>query len=90
MKISKSGNYVIIVYLDDNINKSLIVKRFMVLEQKVNINGKVNDANNLNDRKYKQEVDFNIITNNYIINNPSKNLTVKIFQNMRPRRLFRG
>ncbi|MEI6696691.1 MAG: DUF5103 domain-containing protein [Bacteroidota bacterium] len=84
MKISKSGNYVLIVYTDDDINKSLIVKRFMVLEQKVNINGKVNDANNLNDRKYKQEVDFNIITNNYIINNPSRNLTVKIFQNMRP------
>jgi len=84
MKITKSGNFILKVYADDNINDILIIKRFMVFEQKVNINGKIKDASNLTDKKFKQEVDFNIVTNNYILNNPSKNLMVKIFQNMRP------
>jgi hypothetical protein len=84
MKITKSGNYILKVYTDDNPNEPIIIKRFMVMEQKVNIIGKIKDATLLNDRKYKQEVDFVINTNNYIINNPSRNLVVKIFQNMRP------
>ncbi len=83
MKITKSGNYILKVYIDDA-NKPLIIKRFMVLEQKININGKIKDATLLNDKRFKQEVDFSIVTNNYIINNPSRNLFVKIYQNMRP------
>ncbi len=84
MKITKSGNYILKVYSGENANETLIIKRFMVLEQKVNINGKIKDATQLSDKKFKQEVDFSIVTNNYIINNPSRNLFVKIYQNMRP------
>ena len=83
MKITKSGNYILKVYTNDA-NEPLIIKRFMMLEQVVNINGKIKDATLLIDKRFKQEVDFSIITNNYIINNPSRNLSVKIYQNMRP------
>ncbi len=83
MKITKSGNYILKVYTN-NSDEPLIIKRFMVLEQVVNINGKIKDATLLNDKRFKQEVDFSISTNNYIINNPSRNLSVKIYQNMRP------
>ncbi|MCX6231904.1 MAG: DUF5103 domain-containing protein [Bacteroidetes bacterium] len=84
MKITKSGNYIIRIYNENNPDNTLIIKRFFVMEQKVNINGKIKDATLLNDKKYKQEVDFNIVCNNFNINNPSQNLKVKIFQNMRP------
>lgn len=83
MKIKKSGNYIIKIYTDD-ILQPFIIKRFMVLENIVNIKSSVKDATLLNEKRYRQEVDFSIMTNNIIIENPSRNLFVKIYQNLRP------
>ncbi len=83
MKITKSGNYILKVYLDDS-NQPFIIRRFMVMENLVNINAKVKDATLLNERRFRQEIDFSILTNNFIIDNPSRNVTVRILQNMRP------
>lgn len=83
MKIKKSGNYIIKIYTDD-INQPILIKRFMVLENIINIKSKIKDATMLNDRPYRQEIDFSILTNNLIIDNPSRNLFVKIYQNLRP------
>lgn len=83
MKITKSGNYLLKVYTED-INHPFIIRRFMVMETKVNIKAKVKDATLLNEKRFRQEIDFSIFTNNFIIDNPSRNVFVKIFQNMRP------
>ena len=82
MKITKSGNYLIKIFLED-INQPVIIKRFMVMENLVNIKSKVKDATLLNEKRYRQEIDFSILTHNFIIDNPSRNIIVKIFQNMR-------
>lgn len=82
-RITKSGNYIVKVYEDGNENQIVLIKRFMVLENLVNIDAYVKDATDLLQRKYKQEIDFNINTlgNNFI--NPSKNIKVIITQNSR-------
>lgn len=83
MKIKKSGNYMIKIYTDD-IMQPFIIKCFMVMENIVNIKSGIKDATLLNEKRFRQEVDFSIMTNNIIIENPSRNLFVKIYQNMRP------
>lgn len=83
MKITKSGNYLLKIYIDESENP-IIVKRFMVLENTINIDAKIKDATLLSEKKYRQEIDFSIISNDFIIENPSQNLIVNIYQNMRP------
>ncbi len=84
LKITKSGNYVIKVYInDDNPENVAFTSRFMVLEPKVTVKGRVKRASNINDRNCKQEVDFKIFKQNYSILNPYKDLEVIITQNYR-------
>lgn len=82
MKITKSGNYILKVYLEGN-DQPAITRRFMVLEQKVDVKGKIMDATMLVDRKYKQQVDFKLQSGEYQITNPYQNLTVIVCQNGR-------
>ena len=82
MKITKSGNYILKVYLEGK-DQPVITRRFMVLEQKVDVKGKIMDATMLIDRKYKQQVDFKLQSGEYQITNPYQNLTVIICQNGR-------
>ena len=83
VKITKSGNYILKVYVEGKEQQPVITRRFMVLEQKLDIKGKIRDATMLQDRKYKQEVDFTLLAGDYQITNPSQNLTVILYQNGR-------
>ena len=83
MKITKSGNYILKVYEEGKEQQPVITRKFMVLDQKVDVKGKIRDATLLQDRKYKQEVDFELVSGNYQITNPYQNLTVIICQNGR-------
>lgn len=82
-KITKSGNYIIKVYEEGNESQIVLIKKFMVLENIVNIDAYVKDATDLTQRKYKQEIDFkiNMLGNNFI--NPSRNIKAIITQNSR-------
>lgn len=77
-----SGNYIFKVFFEDE-DSVYFTRRFMVLDQKVDIKGRVKQATSLNDRKYKQEVDFEILSPSYTIANPYRDLTVVIQQNGR-------
>lgn len=76
------GNYVLKVYVEHE-DSIYFTRRFMVLDQKVDIEGKVKQATRLEDKKYKQEVDFQILSPNYNISTPYRDLTVVILQNGR-------
>jgi hypothetical protein len=65
---------------EDSVN---FTRRFMVVEQKVEIDGKIKQATMIKDRNYKQEVDFTIKTGGYRIVNPYQDMTVVIIQNGR-------
>lgn len=83
LKPSKSGNYLLKVFLDYDPNDVVITKRFMVLDDRVNIIPDVHHASIINDYNYKQEVDFNIETSGYQITNPYQDLKVILMQNDR-------
>ena len=82
-RITKSGNYILKVFIGDNIDDVAFTRRFMLLEPKINIKARIKMATNINDRNYKQEVDFTIYKQGYQIINPYKDLKVVMTQNGR-------
>ena len=83
IKITKSGNYILKVFLDGNQNNVIITRRFMIYENKVSVSAKISPASIIEDRNYKQEIDFTINHIGYQISNPYGDLKVAITQNNR-------
>jgi len=83
LKPIKSGNYLLKVFLDYDQNDVCITKRFMVLDERVNIIPDIHHATIINDYNYKQEIDFSIQTTGYLITNPYQDLKVVVTQNDR-------
>ncbi|MBA3704555.1 MAG: DUF5103 domain-containing protein [Bacteroidetes bacterium] len=82
-RITKSGNYILKVYLDSNPENIAITSRFMVYQNKVTIESRVLQASIIEDRNYKQELDFTINHSGYPISNPFGDLKIVITQNGR-------
>ena len=74
-----SGNYKIHVF--DNYGDTIISKKFMVIEKKINIESRVKRATLANDRKTKHEIDFTIKHPNLIVDDPFTDIEVVIQQN---------
>ena len=83
MRITKSGNYLLVVY-DETIDNPLLTKRFMVVDaQQANIQANVSWAQDVQYRSTKQQVDFTAYTGAYTIRNPAMYLHATILQNGR-------
>ncbi len=83
LRITKSGNYLLKVYVDNNQEHLALTRRFMVLQNNITIQSKITPASIIEDRLYKHEVDFSIDHPNYTINNPFDDLKIVITQNNR-------
>jgi len=83
IKINKTGNYILKVYLDGNKDKLVLTKRFMVYSNKVTVTGNVHQGAGADDYMNKQEVDFSILYSSYNITNLFTDLKVVIQQNTR-------
>jgi len=84
MKYTKSGNYIIKVYEQEELDSNVILtKRFMVADQKVTITGEVVPPVRIEDRNYRQQVEFEINSGKYYIQDPYSNLKVMVLQNWR-------
>jgi hypothetical protein len=81
MALTKSGNYLLIVYRNFDEEDLVLTRRFMVYENKSDITGEVKPATNPNDRFYKQEVDFEVDYKEYLIQNPFMDVNAVILQN---------
>lgn len=81
--ISKSGNYLMIVYEDNDESNLVLTRRFVAYEQLVNVSAWVKDATAIADSRYKQEVDVQINFSNYSIDNPYEDFHIAIMQNDR-------
>ncbi|MDQ3046136.1 MAG: DUF5103 domain-containing protein [Bacteroidota bacterium] len=89
-RITKTGNYILKVYLDGDPENIAITKRFVVYQSKVMITSRVTAATIIDDRNYKQEIDFTINHTGYQINNPYGDFHVVITQNNRWDNAIRG
>ncbi|HHT04488.1 MAG TPA: DUF5103 domain-containing protein [Bacteroidales bacterium] len=84
MRFLVSGNYVIKVFEDDNPNKVIMVRRFMVYEQEANIRANVMMARAPDSQKSKQELDvFVSPSSNVSFADPNRYLKVLVQQNGR-------
>ena len=82
LKPKLSGNYILKVFVD-NVDSVFFTRRFMMVDQKVDIISYVKQATNISDRNYKQELDFEINTSTYKVVNPYQDLKILITQNGR-------
>ena len=84
LKFIKSGNYLLKVYEDEDLDSNVILtRRFMVYEQKVSIFGEVVAPVKIEDRPYRQQLEFEINSGKYYIQNPYSDLKVMVLQNWR-------
>lgn len=83
MKLSFSGNYVLVVYEDNDKEKVVITQRFYVVEPKVGIEGTVKRATFDPFQGSNQEIDFVITHDNVKIENPQRDVKVVLMQNGR-------
>ena len=83
LQFSKSGNYILMVYRDDDKSQLVLTRRFMVYETLVSAGGRINRATQVADMITKQEVDFIINHAGYTIQNPFQDLHVTVMQNQR-------
>lgn len=81
VSFTRSGNYVIKVFKDFNEEEPVLIRRFMIIDQKVTITAMVNSATDVKFRFSKQEIDFNVDYKNFSIPNPFNDVKVSITQN---------
>lgn len=83
MQFSKTGNYVVFVYEDNDKEKIVITKRFMIYENKITVVANVRQAIGNDEQYEKQHIDFNLINSQYELTNPFTDMHVIITQNNR-------
>lgn len=89
MSVNKSGNYLLVVYEDDQ-EYPILTRRFVVYEEKVQIGGEVRRPNRVAYRQTHQEVDFIINHGEYDIPDPFNDLNTVLLQNQRWKTAIRG
>ncbi len=83
VNITKSGNYVLLVYRGNDKEDLILSRRFMVYEEIVQIGGRVKRPTRVEKMNSHQELDFTISHGSYPIPNPFTDLKVVMMQNQR-------
>lgn len=83
MQFTKSGNYIAYVYQDNDKEKIILTKRFMIYEDKVTVLATVRQAVGNDEQFEKQHIDFTVVNSTYELTNPFTDMQVVITQNNR-------
>ena len=83
MRITKSGNYILVVYDNENPEQAVITWRFRVIEQLVNIESDIHRATAIEERNSHQEIDFKINYSGQEIQNAFSEVKISLQQNGR-------
>ena len=83
ISFTKSGNYILKVFENNDPENVVLTRRFYVVDQKIGIEARVKMATLAKYRDYSQEVDFNLNLVNYPVIDPYADLKVIISQNRR-------
>ncbi|KAA6430362.1 DUF5103 domain-containing protein [Dyadobacter flavalbus] len=81
-KLKLSGNYVVYVYAERG-RKVVLSRRFMLYENRVNIDAKARFSQGIQQQFTDQQIDFNIDYKGYPLNAPQTDLKVFIRKNFR-------
>ncbi len=82
-KVKLPGNYLLVIYHENDKEDIIISKRFIVYDQKVKIMGNVGLSSGVVQRKLNQQIEFVIDYSKYPISNPYLDIHVVIKQNNR-------
>lgn len=83
MKPILSGNYVVTVYEDGNMENPILTKKMRIIDEKVKVEGTIKRATILDQRNYQHEVDFKVNHIGYKINDVFSDVKVVVSQNNR-------
>jgi hypothetical protein len=84
IRITKSGNYILKVYLDSDDDKNVVLtRRFMVYEPQVSVEARIANTVDLDLRYTHHQVSFRILGGNYYMTDTYRNLHVVVLQNGR-------
>ena len=83
INFTKSGNYIVYVYQDNDKEKLILTKRFMIFENKVTLLATTRQAMGNDEQYEKQHIEFSILNSGYELTNPFTDLKVVITQNNR-------
>ncbi|RKR82674.1 uncharacterized protein DUF5103 [Mucilaginibacter gracilis] len=78
-----SGNYLLKVYIDGDVNKMVLTRRFYVLDSKVSISASVQPSNNNALRQSNQKINFNVNYGGLLVQNPNTDIRALVLQNGR-------
>ncbi len=84
IEFTKSGNYIVYVFKDGNIEDTVLTKRFVVYENEIVIEGYIKVSSISSMRTTSQELFFNIKGIDFSFQNPTQYINVSILQNNRP------
>ncbi len=83
MKLSVSGNYIVNIYENNDSDNPVASVRFYVVDPKVEIQGKVRGNTDTELYKSLQQVDFDVLTRNYRIQDAHSEIQAVVRQNER-------
>jgi hypothetical protein len=78
-----SGNYLLIVFMDNDHSKPLLTRRFMVADNQVSVDAFVDRSSVIDDRNKKQKINFTINHPELNIANPFEEIKIWVLQNNR-------
>ena len=82
-KVKLPGNYILLIYREDDELDLIISRRFMVYDNKIRIVPEIGFSTGIAERNSMQQVNFNISYQNYEIIDPREEVKVVIRQNHR-------
>lgn len=83
MNITKSGNYVLVVYEDEEEKFPVITRRFVVVDRRVGIRAQLSRPAQVTKIRTHQEVDFAVDHQQLNVRNPMMELRAAVLQNRR-------
>lgn len=83
MEITKSGNYLLVVYEDDKEERTVITRRFYVVDSQVSLSGSVERAAEVNKIHTHQEVDLIVNVQRLDLRAPLQEVSLTVLQNNR-------
>ncbi|WP_422359439.1 type IX secretion system plug protein domain-containing protein [Reichenbachiella sp.] len=82
-RVKTTGNYVVQVYQNGDENDVLFTRRFIVFDNKVNIQPNTRISTGVMERDFNQQIDFDIIHSRIKVTNPRTEFKIVIRQNQR-------